>query len=161
LKATASVTRTSGAAAFAARLEKLKKAAVYVGIPQDANLRTVGEVTNAQLLFIHTHGSALQHIPARPVIEPAINAPDNKALISAELNLAAKATLEGDADAAYKHLASAGTLGANASKRWFTDSRNGWAPNAPSTIAEKGSDQPLIGITGELRRDITYVVKDS
>lgn len=159
MKASASVTRKSGAGIFAARLEKLKSAAVYVGIPQDKNLRTVGEVTNAQLLFIHTHGSALQHIPARPVIQPAIAKAENKERITAELKQAAHTTLEGDEQAAHEHLAKAGTLGANAAKRYFTDPDNGWAPNAPATIAEKGSDKPLID-TGELRRDITYVVKE-
>lgn len=160
MKASASVTRKSGADAFAARLEKLKQARVYVGIPQDANLRTIGEVTNAQLLFIHTNGSALRGIPARPVIQPAIAKPENKERIVAELHQAAHSALAGDADATREHLAKAGTLGANAAKRWFTDPDNGWAPNAPSTIAAKGSDKPLID-TGELRRDITYVVKDS
>lgn len=160
MKASASVTRKSGAAAFAARLEKLKQAAVYVGIPQAANLRTVGEVTNSQLLYIHTNGSPLQHIPPRPVIQPAIAKPDNKALITSELKQAAHSTLEGDADAARDYLAKAGTLGANASKRRFTDPDNGWQGNAESTIKAKGSDKPLID-TGELRRDITYVVKDS
>jgi hypothetical protein len=159
MKASASVTRKSGAAAFGARLEKLKKAAVYVGIPQANDLRTVGEVTNAQLLYIHTNGSALRSIPARPVIQPAIAVPENKERITAELKQAAHSTLEGDEQAAHEHLVKAGTLGANAAKRWFTDPSNGWAPNAPSTIAEKGSNKPLID-TGELRRDITYVVKD-
>lgn len=32
-----------------------------------------------------------------------------------------------------------------------------WVPNAPSTIARKGSDRPLID-TGELRRSIAYKV---
>lgn len=159
MKASASLTRKSGQQAFASRLEKLKRAAVYVGIPQDKNLRTSGEVTNAQLLYLHTNGSPLRNIPARPVIEPAIKSPDNSARISTELNAAAKSILDGDADAAHQHLERAGTLGANAAKRWFTDPRNGWAPNSPVTIAEKGSDKPLID-TGELRRDITYVVKD-
>jgi hypothetical protein len=159
MKASASVTRKSGAGLLAARLEKLKNAAVYVGIPQDKNLRTVGEITNAQLLYIHTHGSALRNIPARPVIEPAIAKPENKVRITSELKQAAQSALEGDDQAVHEHLSKAGALGANAAKRQFTDPANGWAPNAPSTIAQKGSDKPLID-TGELRRDITYFVKE-
>ncbi|HEY3987946.1 MAG TPA: hypothetical protein VGM02_01525 [Acidobacteriaceae bacterium] len=159
MKASVTVTRTSGQQQFAARLEKLKKAEVLVGIPQDKSLRTTGEVTNAQLLFIHTNGSPLRNITARPVIQPAIKAPDNAKRISAELKQAAQSILEGDPDAAHQHLEKAGTLGANASKRWFTDPRNGWRGNAESTIEAKGSDKPLID-TGELRRDLTYVVKD-
>ncbi len=34
-----------------------------------------------------------------------------------------------------------------------------WTPNAPSTIARKGSDKPLID-TGQMRQRIVYVVKD-
>jgi len=160
LKASASVSRTSNVGKLEDRLKKLQRAAVFVGIPQDHTLRTVGEVTNAQLLYIHTHGSPLRNIPARPVIEPAIAAPDNKARITAELTQAAHSALEGDADATHLHLERAGQLGENASKRWFTDGRNHWAPNAPATIERKGSDRQLID-TGELRRNITHVVKDS
>jgi hypothetical protein len=160
VKASVSVTRKSGQPTFSARLDKLKRCAVFVGIPQDKNVRTVSEVTNAQLLYIHTHGSPLNHIPARPVIEPAIKAKDNAARISTELNAAAKSILDGNPDEARQYLDKAGTLGANAAKRWFVDERNGWQSNTESTIERKGSDKPLID-TGELRRDITYVVKDS
>jgi hypothetical protein len=159
MNASASVTRKSGVGLLAARLEKLKKAEVFVGIPQDKSLRTVGEITNAQLLYILTNGSALQNIPATPIIEPAIARPENKAPIVAELNQAAHALLAGDAELAHEHLVKAGTLGANAAKREFTNPANGWPPNAPATIERKGSNRRNID-TGELRRDITYVVKD-
>ena len=33
-----------------------------------------------------------------------------------------------------------------------------WTPNAPSTIAKKGSDHPLID-TGLMRQSVHYVVK--
>jgi len=160
MKASASVTRKSGAAAFAARLEKLKQAAVYVGIPPAANLRTVGEVTNSQLLYIQSKGSPLHNIPARPVIEPAIESPDNKARIFAEMKQAAQAALQADLESMHQHLENAGQLGEEAAKSYFTSPHNHWAPDAPSTIEEKGSDKPLID-TGELRLSITYVVKDS
>jgi hypothetical protein len=145
---------------LAEALKKLQKAAVYVGIPADRSLRTGDDVTNAQLLYTHTHGSPLQNIPARPVIEPAIAAEDNAARISAELKQAAQSALASDTEAMHLHLEKAGQLGENAAKRWFTDPRNNWAPNAPATVEEKGSDKPLID-TGELRRSITHVVKDS
>jgi hypothetical protein len=145
---------------LAEALKRLQEAAVYVGIPADHSLRTGDDITNAQLLYIHSHGSPLQNIPARRVIEPAIEAPDNKARINAELKQAAQAALEGKPEDVHQHLEKAGQLGENASKRWFTDPRNNWAPNAPATIEEKGSDKPLID-TGEMRRSITHVVKDS
>ena len=51
----------------------------------------------------------------------------------------------------------------NKVRAWFTDERNNWPPNAPSTIEKKSKngkikDNPLID-TGELRKSITYVVK--
>jgi hypothetical protein len=160
LKPSITVSSKNNMPKLAEALKKLQRAAVYVGIPADHSLRTGEDVTNAQLLYIHTHGSPLQNIPARPVIEPAIAAEDNASRISAELKQAAQSALEADPRAMHQHLEKAGQLGENAAKRWFTDPRNHWAPNAPATIEEKGSDKPLID-TGELRRSITHVVKDS
>lgn len=137
-------------------LASLSGARVYVGIPEKETSRPGQVVTNAGLMYIHTHGSQALHIPARPVIEPAIEAKDNKKLITNELGKAALAELDGKRDETMLHLQLAGTLGANAAKRWFRDPRNGWPPNSPRTIAAKGSDQPLID-TGELRRSITHV----
>lgn len=137
-------------------LGRLSKARVYVGIPEKTTSRPGSGVTNAGLMYIHTHGSQALHIPARPVIEPAIEASDNKARITSELGKAATAELEDRPDETMLHLQRAGTMGANAAKRWFRDPRNNWPPNAPSTIAAKGSDRPLID-TGELRRSITHV----
>lgn len=55
-------------------------------------------------------------------------------------------------------LRSAGNLAASYAKKWFTDPRNGWAPNSPRTIALKGSSRPLID-TGAMQEAITYVVR--
>lgn len=142
-----------------ADLAKLKKAQVLVGIPEDHNARNKGEMTNAALMYLHTHGSPRQGVPARPVIEPALAASDNKAHITKALGEAAKAVLDGKPNEAHNGLENAGMLGRNAAIRWFTDPRNGWAPNSPATIAKKGSDRPLID-TGQLRRSITFVVEE-
>jgi hypothetical protein len=118
------------------------------------------KVTNAELLYIHTHGSRLQNIPPRPVIEPAIWAPGNKENIAAELKDAVVEVLHQNPQGATIHLKLAGTVASNAAKRWFTDPRNDWLPNSQKTIDRKGSDRPLID-TGELRRAITYVVEEN
>lgn len=140
-------------------LSKLGSMRAYVGIPEKATSRPGQVITNAALLYIHTNGAHLQNgavIPPRPVIEPAIEAPDNRRMIEDELEQTASAELDGNVDEAVLHLIRAGTIGANASKRWFRDPRNGWPENASSTIAAKGSDRPLID-TSELRRNITHV----
>jgi hypothetical protein len=177
-----SITKSGpGAQQLRDRLESLGKSDVLVGIPQAATERgdkllsratklkpgkrqtrlvtlSESEVTNAQILYIHTHGSPARNIPARPVIEPAIAADGNREQISGELAEAAKAHLEGSPEHTDLHLRRAGMAGRNASVNWFTDARNNWAPNRPSTIRRKKSDRPLID-TGALRRSLTYVVR--
>jgi hypothetical protein len=140
-----------------AALAKLAKAEVFVGVPEDHNIRNKGEMTNAALVYLHTHGSPRLGLPARPIIEPAIEASDNKALIVSQLGDAAKALMDQKPSSVTQHLEKAGMLGRQAAQRWFTDARNNWPANSPRTIAEKGSDAPLID-TGQLRRSLTYVV---
>jgi hypothetical protein len=117
------------------------------------------KVNNAEALYIFSKGSPANHQPPRPVIEPAIVASGNKEAISYELAQSTKAYLKGDPTEAKKRLKRAGMAGSNASKRWFTDSRNGWAPNSPKTVKLKGSNRPGID-TGAMRQAITYVTKD-
>jgi hypothetical protein len=143
-----------------ASLASLGRKRVLVGVPEEKNDRRSGEITNAGLVYLHTHGSALQHIPPRPIIEPAIEAADNKAMITAKLGEAAKSALNGQAPQTTQALNQAGMLGRNAAIRWFTDPRNHWAANSPRTVAEKGSDRPLID-TAQMRRSITYVVDEN
>jgi hypothetical protein len=142
-----------------AALAKLAKAEVFVGVPEDHSVRNSGEMTNAALVYLHTNGSALQKIPARPIIEPAIEAADNKALITKELGNAARSLMDQQLAETTQHLDKAGMLGREAAQRWFTDPRNGWAANTPLTIARKGSDAPLID-TGQLRRAMDYLVEE-
>ena len=117
-----------------------------------------GKINNAELLYIQTNGSPIRHIPKRPVIEPAIQADGNRQEISAELAEASAAYMRRDPQKALVYLQRAGIAGQNASKRWFVDPRNGWAPNKPSTIRSKGSARPLID-TGAMRKAITFVVR--
>jgi hypothetical protein len=111
-------------------------------------------ITNAQLMWIHSKGSPLRGIPARPTLEPAIQ--ENQALISPRLAKASQAIMDNKPAEAEKYLMRAGTIAVNAAKRRFGSSA--LAPNAPSTIARKRSDKPLID-TGILRRSIVSVVR--
>jgi hypothetical protein len=174
--------RKSGADALNKRLKSIfGNKAAYVGVPAStskdrkaklldmagragkkkaAKLKKAAEadVSNAELLFIHTKGSPIRGIPARPVIQPAIEADGNHQKISRELASSAKAYLEGSKEKGDKFMLRAALAGQNAARKWFTDSRNGWAPNAASTIAAKGSDRPLID-TGALRQSIIGIVR--
>lgn len=176
------IARKSGAAALIRRVFKSTQLGVYLGIPSDGTKRkaqllamsdkttskrrkaklvkAAGEdVSNAELLFIHTKGSPQQHIPARPVLEPAVAADGNRQAIGHELAESVKLSIAGDDLKSKKRIRRAGLAGQNAARKWFTDPRNNWAPNRPATIARKGSDKPLID-TGALRAAITYVVKE-
>lgn len=159
MQPTVKISTTDATAKLKRDLRKLEKKQVLVGVPEDHGARQTGAITNAQLVYLHTHGSPLQGVPARPIIEPAIEAPDNKALITKELGEAARALLDRKPEETERHLEQAGMLGRNAAIRWFVDPRNGWAPNSPETIARKGSDQPLID-TAQMRRSITFLVED-
>lgn len=159
------------------KLLRISNMDVLVGIPEDTSLRQEGEVNNAQLLFIHTNGSDLQKIPARPVIEPAIQAEGNKEHIAEQLGKAAQAVLRGDPEAALRGLRLAGQVGENAAREWFVDPRNNWPANSPETIRRKVRKmskqqldekfktgekltRPLID-TGQLRKSITHVVREN
>ena len=114
----------------------ISKLAVYVGIPEDKSIRKEKNANNAQLLFIHTNGSPLRHIPKRPVVEPAIEHDKDK--ISVYLGEALKAILDGKPVGEVKKLLhKAGLEGEEAARLWFDDPRNNWQENALSTILAK------------------------
>lgn len=171
------------------RFSSLKSRAIYVGIPADNAPRKDSPINNAELLYIHTHGirrkkmrdamkadmdkgmkyskafslyiksngSPLWHAPPRPVIEPAIEA--NQERIAAKLKRVIQAAGDGDVDGQEKAIHDAGQFAVNTCRAWFTNPENGWPANSPATIAKKGSANPLID-TGDLRKAITYVVKE-
>jgi len=151
--------RGPGAAKVQADLDRVLRQEVLVGIPQATTIRRGDKINNASLLYILTHGSPIRNIPATPVIEPAIVAEGNRQEITAELKTAAKAVLDENPVQAKAALRRAGQAGANAAIRWFKDPRNGWPPNAPSTIRRKGSDSRNID-TGALRKSLTFVVRE-
>ena len=127
---------------LADRLKLLARTDVLVGIPEDDELRKPvagkpNQPTNAQILYVFSNGSPIKNQPARPVIEPAITADDNRKGITDELALAIQACLNRKPDQMKTHMQRAGQLGQNAARGWFTDPRNNWAPNSPITIMRK------------------------
>lgn len=170
------------------RLNELKSKDLLVGIPQEKASRPGDEgVNNAELAYFHTHGvrnidmrramqpelnagtayskahqmyieangSPLWNSPPRPIIEPAIKHYQKE--IAQLLKDVLERALE-DRDFNYL-LKKAGMAAQNYVRDWFTNPANGWAPNSPDTIEKKGSDRPLID-TGELRKSITYVIRE-
>lgn len=157
MKPKITIAHKSGTAALFKRIANLGRTAAYVGVPsassrerseqllgmagqtsskrKKARLRKAAEedVTNAELLFIFSKGSPKRNQPARPVLEPAVQAEGNREPISRELAGMAKAALDGDRDKQLRQAKRAALAGQNAARGWFTDSRNGWQPLAEST----------------------------
>lgn len=173
----------SGAGALAKRIAGLTNMAALVGVPSSTSrdraeqlermagsakgkrqkklskAAAANDVTNAETLFLLSKGSPLRGQPPRPVIEPAIQAEGNREAIANEIALSAKANVQGDKKTALLRLKRAALAGQNAARKWFTDPRNHWAPNAPATIARKGSDRPGID-TGATRAAIIGIVSE-
>jgi hypothetical protein len=167
-------------------LDDLAKTQVLVGVPDGGGSDRGSEITNAQLLYVHTHGVRQKEMreEMNPKVEsgeqtysqayqmylhtygsPLWHSPPRPVLEPAiEKNkevigkqLQKVATAVLDGQDPDTELQKAGMLGQNIARAWFTDPANGWAPNAESTVEMKGSDRPLID-KGELRKSITYVV---
>ncbi|OHW63076.1 hypothetical protein EUAN_08600 [Andreesenia angusta] len=167
-------------------LEELAQNTVCVGIPEEANTkRDDSDITNAQLLYIHTHGirdsqmrKAMQKdvdtMPYSKAHElyihehgsPMYQSPprpvlvpaldDGKEIIAEEMAEAVKAALDGNNPVIA--LEKVGVLGENMARAWFRDPQNNWPPNSPLTIERKGSENPLIDST-ELRKSIISVIR--
>lgn len=141
-------------------LKFMKENYVLVGIPQKKTKREKEAITNAELLFIHTFGSPINNVPARPVIEPAIK--DDRERLSKMLKASALLYMQGKETEAMDQLKLTGMRCQNVCRAWFTNTKNNWPPNSPAVASEKrrkGSTdpRPLID-TGELRKSITYVI---
>lgn len=185
-----------GDSTMLAGLARMRKEQVLIGIPEDENNRgekmigprlhgggfeSRSPIGNAALLFLHSEGSPARKLPQRQVIQPAIKAEGNKERLMNGMKRVAQMEMAGDHDGALAQLAKVGVMGANASKRWFTDPRNGWPPNKRATVLRKlnkltgarrrkalalldaqgqaAVDTVLID-TGQMRRAITSVVDD-
>lgn len=143
-------------------LDWIEKSGVYIGIPEDESSREDEDITNAELLFIHTNGSLINNVPARPVIEPALR--EDSERLSSMLGKAFVYALQGKFEFAFEQLEKTGMRGQKVARAWFTNPKNNWPPNAPSVVRaklKKGSTnpRPLID-TGELKRSITYVINE-
>lgn len=170
---------------FIKRLQSLRKMRILVGIPESNAVRKKGskKINNAALLYIHTNGSPLKGIPARPVIEPALEAQDNADKISDDLREIAKMAIDGEFIKAKTLMGITGQDAVNIIKAWFDDPRNNWQPNADATVKAKlrktrrsvkwrkkkfeeyaagteGINKVLVD-TAQMRNALTYVIEDS
>lgn len=131
---------------------------VVVGITEESNAAKENGVTNSQLLYLHENGVPSHNIPPRPVLKPAIAQDEVRGKISKMMRDGfAAALIQGNKDACAQSFEKAGMLGRDACKNYIASGGN-LAPNAPSTIARKGSSKPLID-TASMMNSITYAVR--
>lgn len=136
----------------------VRKTEVVVGITEDSDVARENGLTNSQLLYLHENGVPSHNIPARPVLKPAIAENGTREKIQDLMKEGLKdAILRGDVERAEQCYHKAGMLGRDACKNYIT-SGSKLAPNAPSTIAKKGSSLPLVD-TGSMLNSISYAVR--
>lgn len=161
-------------------IKKIADIGIYVGIPEEKAPREDGKMNNATLLYIHTNGSEKRGLPPRPLLEPALEANDDK--IAEDLAEVSRMLLDGNYRGALKMMHTTGKDALNMITDFYDDpSQNNWPKNQPATVRakikkkykskkkRKGAmeeylaggevDQVLVD-TGALRSSITYVIGD-
>ena len=148
-------------------LEYLRTHRVDVGLTFSASPRS------RMLLAIHEHGAPAMHIPARPVIVPALSAEPARQELASAMQKAVSAAIEGNPSAAEAALSAAGEAGVKAIRNYIDAGVP--PPNAPVTVSGgwvynrvarvgvpvsgKGFNKPLYD-TGELYNSFSYEVKE-
>ncbi len=153
-------------------LRLLADSSVLVGIPASDG-REDGPLSNAEIGFIHEHGSPVNNLPARPFLVPGVRASRKKA--AGQFREAALAALEGDKDKISAGLDKAGLIAQASVRAKFVD--NDWPALSEKTLKkrpikghkkngkprygksreERGRTNPLID-TNQLRESVTYIV---
>lgn len=119
---------------------------VLVGIHEDAGSTDDGDLTMAQLGAIQHFGT--QTIPARPWLDVGVKSGAQDYL----------EVIENNSDDIDNALEIIGQIAVGKVQQYMTDLQD--PPNAPSTIAKKGSSNPLID-TGALRQSVTYSITNT
>ena len=136
----------------------VRKTEVVVGITEGSNATRESGVSNAELLYLHENGVPSHNIPPRPVLKPAIADAPTKMKIEKLMKEAMKeALVHGNVQKCEQNFHKAGMTGRDACKKWITDGSH-LAPNAPATVARKGSSLPLVD-TGSMLNSIDYEVR--
>ena len=145
----------------------LSKHRVDVGLPSAASARS------RTLLAIHEHGSPAMHIPARPVVQPALSRASVRADMAAGLAEACAAAMDGDLSGTKAGLEKAGQAGADGIRAYIDAGipppnapvtlTGGWIRNPvsgkPVHIEGKSGSTPLVD-TGQLRAEFGYEITE-
>ena len=143
--------RTRAGKAFELSLLKKSKQKVYVGIPGDSAPYPDG-TSVADVAAINEFGAG--RVPARPFLIPTINENFKKYTKIAKSPLRKYIVQE---ESLERILSFIGAAARNDVVRKINTLSE--PPNAPLTIALKGSDNPLID-TGHMRSSVTWEIED-
>lgn len=146
------VSRDLGWKEILRRVHQIRDSDVHVGVLSD-DKHGDDDITMAELAAVHEYGTEDGHIPARPFLRPTFEAErQNLTDMGGKL---ITAVLDGKMEVE-QALGIVGASLASAVKKRITS--NVPPPNAPSTVAAKGSDKTLID-TGRLLNSITWSVE--
>lgn len=144
-------TRGAGLAALGKRLHELAREKVFVGVPSGTAAEADG--TPMTLVAARTEfGDPSTGQPERPFLRDGIRTalPELKRLSATAAHAVANDQMPPETA-----LNLIGTAAAGRVKQYMAGPH--FAPNAPATIAKKGSEQPTVD-SGSLRQSITHVV---
>jgi hypothetical protein len=142
-----------GYAALFRRAREIESSTVTVGIIGDAANESDGDLTVAEYGAVNEFGTDDGHIPARPFLRPTFDAERERLMQVGQKLIGAVIDGKMTTDQAL------GILGADlASKVKARITSHVPPPNAPSTVARKGSDKTLID-TGRLLNAISWSVE--
>lgn len=146
---------------LAQMLDAIQQTTVKVGVLEKAGNHRGGDddVTVAQVAYWNEYGT--ENAPPRPAFRLAME--QNNATITQALERATKvivdsttkSSTENPKSVAKKTMSQVGLLVQGMIQQSITDLKD--PPNAPRTIAMKGSSNPLID-SGQYRKSITYAV---
>ena len=146
-------------------LQYLATHIVVVGLTGSASARS------RTLLAIHEHGAPAMHIPARPVVKPALSQASTRAAMSAAMLSACAAANDGDQAAVTSALEDAGKAGVDGIHAYIDKGipppnspitlSGGWMRNPasgkPVKVKGKSGTTPLVD-TGQLYNDFNFEI---
>ena len=152
------------------RLQCLKYLATHtveVGLTSSASGRS------QMMLAIHEHGSPAMHIPARPVVKPALAKPSVRAEMGQAMMNACASALDGDSDGVTAALEESGRAGVDGIHAYIDAGipppnapvtlTGGWIRNPvsgkPVKVKGKSGTTPLVD-TGQLYNDFDFGIRE-
>ena len=150
------------------RLQCLKYLATHT---VEVGLTSTASGRSRTLLAIHEHGSPVMHIPARPVVKPALSQPSVRAEMGQAMMNACASALDGDMDGIKAALEESGQAGVDGIHAYIDKGvpppnapvtlTGGWIRNPvsgkPVKVKGKSGTTPLVD-TGQLYDDFDFAI---